>query len=124
MAALTPQETVKAVLDALHSSSADFVVQILGTPGGDYFCRRWNSGLQEPIQRDIATQGGNAVRTTFGVEFLEAPKVVLTPNNILYNNPGWFSAPTPREITTTSFLLVRNTQQNLTIVFIATGRWK
>lgn len=32
MAELTPQRTVKAVLDALHNSSADFVVQILGTP--------------------------------------------------------------------------------------------
>lgn len=124
MAALTPQETVKAVLDALHSSSADFVVQILGTPGGDYFCRRWNSGLQELIQRDIATQGGDAVRTTFGVEFLEAPNVVLTPNDSQYNGTGWFSALTPREITTTSFQLVRDKKLNMTIVFIATGRWK
>lgn len=124
MAALTPQETVKAVLDALHSSSADFVVQILGTPGGDYFCRRWDSGLQELIQRDIATQVGIDVRTTFGVEFLEAPNVVLTPNNSQYNDTGLFAALTPREITTTSFLLARNKKQNLTIVFIATGRWK
>lgn len=37
MAELTPQRTVKAVLNALHSGSADFVVQVLGTPGGDYF---------------------------------------------------------------------------------------
>lgn len=34
MAELAPQRTVKAVLNALHSGSADFVVQVLGTPGG------------------------------------------------------------------------------------------
>lgn len=34
MTKLTPQETVKAVLDALHNSSADFVVQILS-------CKFW-----------------------------------------------------------------------------------
>lgn len=123
MAELTPQETVKAVLDALHSSSADFVVQILGTPGGSFFCRRWNSGLQELIQRDIATRK-SAVMTAFSVPFLEAPKVVLTPNDSQYNDPGWFSALCPWDITTTHFLLERNKDQNMTIAFIAIGGWK
>lgn len=123
MTGLTPQETVKAVLDALHSSSAGFVVQIFGTPGGDYFCRRWNSGLQELIQRDIVANNGVAT-TAFSVPFLEAPKVVLTPNNSQYSDFGWLSALNPWDITTTRFLLERNKAQNRTIAFIAIGRWK
>lgn len=123
MAELTPQETVKAVLDALHSSSADFVVEISGAPNGSFFCRRWNSGLQELIQRDTDTRNSTVV-TTFSIPFLAAPRVVLTPNNSQYNDMGWFSALNPWGITSTRFLLERNKDQNMTIAFIAIGRWK
>lgn len=91
MAELTPQELVKAVLDSLHSSSADFVVQILGTPGGDYFCRRWNSGLQELMQKDTNSNAGNNATVTFSVGFAEAPHVILSPNNTKCQESGfWF----------------------------------
>lgn len=124
MAALTPQETVKAVLDALHSSSADFVVQILGTPGGDYFCRRWDSGLQELTQKDVNATSNNSSTVTFSVGFTKAPRVILSANNAQYNDLAWLSALTPRQITTTNFLIVRNASQNTTLVFTAYGRWK
>lgn len=123
MAKLTPQETVKAVLDALHSRSADFVVETSGAPNGSFFCRRWNSGLQELMQRDTDTRNGTIV-TTFSIPFLAAPRIVLTPNDNQYNDMGWFSALSPWGITATRFLLERNTEQNRTIAFIAIGRWK
>lgn len=123
MAKLTPQETVKAVLDALHSSSADFVVETSGAPNASFFCRRWDSGLQELIQRDIDDRNATVV-TTFSIPFLAAPRVVLTPNNSQYNTTGWFSALNPWGITATRFQLERNKDQNMTIVFIAIGRWK
>lgn len=124
MTKLTPQETVKAVLDALHNSSADFVVQILGTPGGDYFCRRWNSGLQELMQKDVnATDNYNST-VTFSVGFTEAPRVILSANEEQYYDTAWLAALTPRQITTTNFLIVRNPSQNKTLVFTAYGRWK
>lgn len=125
MAELTPQETVKAVLDALHSSSADFVVQILGTPGGDYFCRRWNSGLQELTQKDVKAASANNYTVTFSVGFAEAPHVILSPNNTKYQESGfWLSSLVPRDITATSFITDRNVNQTKTIVFTAYGRWK
>lgn len=125
MAELTPQETVKAVLDALHSSSADAVVQILGTPGGDYFCRRWSSGLQELIQKDVKDTSVNNYTVTFSVGFTEAPHVILSPNNTKYQENGfWLSSLVPRDITTTSFITDRNVNQTKTIVFTAYGRWK
>ena len=123
MTKLTPQETVKAVLDALHSSSNDFVVETSGAPNAGFFCRRWDSGLQELIQRDIDASNSTVV-TTFSIPFLAAPKVVLTPNNSQYNGTGRFSALNPWGITATCFQLERNKDQNMTIVFIAIGRWK
>lgn len=125
MAELTPQETVKAVLNALHSSSADFVVQILGTPGGDYFCRRWNSGLQELTQKDTNATSGNNTTVTFSVGFTAAPHVILSPNNTNYQKNGfWLSSLVPRDILATSFITDRNVNQTKTIVFTAYGRWK
>lgn len=125
MAELTPQETVKAVLNALHSSSADFVVQILGTPGGDYFCRRWNSGLQELTQKNVNAASINNYTVTFSVGFTEAPHVILSPNNTKYQENGfWLSSLVPRDITATSFITDRNVNQTKTIVFTAYGRWK
>lgn len=124
MAELTPQETVKAVLDSLHSSSADFVVQILGTPDGDYFCRRWNSGLQELIQKDVNATNNNNCTVTFSVEFTKAPQVILSVNETQYYDTAWLAALVPRRITTTNFLIVRNSSQNKTLVFTAYGRWK
>lgn len=124
MTKLTPQETVKAVLDALHNSSADFVVQILGTPGGDYFCRRWNSGLQELMQKDVNATDNHNSTVTFSVGFTEAPRVILSANEEQYYDMAWLAALTPRQITTTNFLIVRNPSQNKTLVFTAYGRWK
>lgn len=124
MAELTPQETVKAVLDALHSSSADFAVQILGTPGGDYFCRRWNSGLQELMQKDVNATSNNNSTVTFSVGFTEAPRVILSVNEEQYYGTAWLATLTPRQITTTNFLIVRNSSLNKTLVFTAYGRWK
>lgn len=124
MAELTPQRTVKAVLNALHSGSADFVVQILGTPGGDYFCRRWNSGLQELMQKDVNATNNNNSTVTFSVGFTKAPRVILSVNEMQYYDTAWLAALTPRQITTTNFLIVRNMSQNKTLVFTAYGRWK
>ena len=124
MAELTPQETVKAVLDALHSDSADAVVQTLGTPGGNYFCRRWSSGLQELIQKDVNDTYDNDSRVTFSVGFTEAPQVILSVNDMQYYDRAWLAALTPRQITTTNFLIVRNSAQNKILVFTAYGRWK
>lgn len=124
MAELTPQRTVKAVLNALHSGSADFVVQVLGTPGGDYFCRRWNSGLQELMQKDFNDADNTNSIVTFSVGFTEAPRVILSVNDVQYNETAWLSTLTPRQITTTNFLIVRNPSQNKTLVFTAYGRWK
>lgn len=124
MAELTPQETVKAVLDALHSGSADAVVQTLGTPGGDYFCRRWSSGLQELIQKDVNATNNNNSTVTFSVGFTEAPRAILSVNEMQYYDTAWLAALTPRRITTTNFLIVRNPSQNKTLVFTAYGRWK
>lgn len=124
MAELTPQRTVKAVLNALHSGSADFVVQVLGTPGGDYFCRRWNSGLQELIQKDVNATSNENSTVTFSVGFTEAPRVILSINEMQYYDTAWLAALTPRQITTTNFLIVRNQFQNKTLVFTAYGRWK
>lgn len=124
MTKLTPQETVKAVLDALHNSSADFVVQILGTPGGDYFCRRWNSELQELMQKDVNATSNHNSTVTFLVGFTEAPRVILSANEEQYYDTAWLAALTPRQITTTNFLIVRNSSQNKTLVFTAYGRWK
>lgn len=124
MTKLTPQETVKAVLDALHNSSADFVVQILGTPGGDYFCRRWNSGLQELMQKDVNATNNRNSTVTFSVGFTEAPRVILSANEEQYYDMAWLAILTPRQITTTNFLIVRNPSQNKTLVFTAYGRWK
>lgn len=123
MAKLTPQETVNAVLNALRSSSNDFVVEISGAPDAGFFCRRWASGLQELMQSDTDPSNGTVV-TTFSIPFLAAPMVVLTPNNSPYHDFGWLSALSPWDITTTGFQLVRNRDQNKTIVFIAIGRWK
>lgn len=124
MAELTPQRTVKAVLNALHSGSADFVVQVLGTPGGDYFCRRWNSGLQELIQKDVNATSNKNSTVTFSVGFTEAPRVILSINEMQYYDTAWLAVLTPRQITTTNFLIVRNQFQNKTLVFTAYGRWK
>lgn len=124
MAELTPQRTVKAVLNALHSGSADFVVQVLGTPGGDYFCRRWNSGLQELMQKDVNATNNNNSTVTFSVGFTKAPRVILSVNEMQYYDMAWLAALTPRQITTTNFLIVRNMSQNKTLVFTAYGRWK
>lgn len=124
MAELTPQETVKAVLEALHRGPADAVVQTLGTPGGNYFCRRWSSGLQELIQKDVnATNDGDSM-VTFSVGFTEAPRVILSVNDMQYYDTAWLAASTPRQITTTNFLIVRNPAQNTILVFTAYGRWK
>lgn len=124
MAELTPQRTVKAVLNALHSGSADFVVQVLGTPGGDYFCRRWNSGLQELIQKDVNATNNRNSTVTFSVGFTEAPRVILSINEMQHYDTAWLAVLTPRQITTTNFLIVRNQLQNKTLVFTAYGRWK
>lgn len=123
MTKLTPQETVKAVLDALHNSSADFVVQILGTPGGDYFCRRWNSGLQELMQKDVNGADTEYCTVTFSVGLTEAPHVVLSINDSS-GKTGWLTVIAPRQITTTNFLISRNSTLNKTLVFTAYGRWK
>lgn len=122
MTKLASQETVKAVLDALYNRSADFVVQILGTPGGDYFCRRWNSGLQELMQRDFKAANENDSLVTFSVGFTEAPRVILSINEEQFYDQAWLAALTPRQITTTNFLIVRNASQNKTLVFTAYGR--
>lgn len=124
MAELTPQKTVKAVLNALHSGSAGFVVQVLGTPGGDYFCRRWNSGLQELTQKDINAMNNGICATTFSVGFTEGPHVTLPINGSPYDAPSWLSVLVPRQITTTNFLISRNSTLNKTLVFTAYGRWK
>lgn len=124
MAELTPQRAVKAVLNALHSGSADFVVQVLGTPGGDYFCRRWNSGLQELMQKDVNDANTEYCTVTFSVGFTKAPRVILSANEEQYYDTAWLAALTPRQITTTNFLIVRNPSQNKTLVFTAYGRWK
>lgn len=123
MAELTPQRTVKAVLNALHSGSADFVVQVLGTPGGDYFCRRWNSGLQELMQKDVNDADTEYCTVTFSVGFTKAPHVVLSINESS-GKTGWLTVIAPRQITTTNFLISRNSTLNKTLVFTAYGRWK
>lgn len=123
MAELTPQETVKAVLDALHNSSADFVVQILGTPDGDYFCRRWNSGLQELTQKDVNGADTEYCTVTFSVGFTTAPHIVLSINDSS-GKTGWLTVIAPRQITTTNFVISRNSALNKTLVFTAYGRWK
>ena len=124
MAELTPQRTVKAVLNALHSGSADVVVQTFGTPGGNYFCRRWSSGLQELIQKDVNATNDNNSMVTFSVSFTKAPLVILSVNEMQYYDMAWLAALTPRQITTTNFLIVRNPSQNKTLVFTTYGRWK
>lgn len=123
MAELTPQRTVKAVLNALHSSSADFVVEILGTPGGNYFCRRWNSGLQEPTQKDVNATDTEYCTVTFAAWFTEAPHVLLSINESS-GKTGWLTVIAPRQITATNFLISRNSGLNKTLVFTAYGRWK
>ena len=61
----------------MHSGSADFVVQVLGTPDGDYFCRRWNSGLQELMQKDVNGADTEYCTVTFSVGFTTAPHLSL-----------------------------------------------
>lgn len=124
MAELTPQRTVKAVLNALHSGSADAVVQTLGTPGGNYFCRRWSSGLQELIQKDVNATNNNNSMVTFSVGFTKAPQIIVSVNEMQYYDMAWLAALTPRQITATHFLIVRKASQNTTLVFTAYGRWK
>lgn len=87
------------------------------------FCRRWNSGLQELMQKDVNDANTEYCTVTFSVGFTKAPHVVLSINDSS-GKTGWLTVIAPRQITTTNFLISRNSTLNKTLVFTAYGRGK
>ena len=119
--ALTPKEIVGAVLAAL---GVDYIVETLGTPGGDYFCRRWNSGLQELFQKQTFSDLDETHTVTLAKEFSEPPLIFLTHNKGLCKQAAWASCFQADQITNTGFTLTVNTTVSSVLAIHAVGRWK
>lgn len=77
------------------------------------------------MQKDVNGASANTEYSTvtFSVGFTKAPHVVLSINES-NGKATWLAFITPRQITTTNFLISRNSTLNKTLVFTAYGRWK
>lgn len=75
------------------------------------------------MQKDVNGADTEYCTVTFSVGFTTAPHVVLSINDSS-GKTSWLTVIAPRQITTTNFLISRNSSLNKTLVFTAYGRWK
>ena len=117
----TPKEIVGAVLAAL---GVDYIVETLGTPDGDYFCRRWNSGLQELFQKQTFFGVDKILTVTLAKNFSKPPFIFLTSNKGLNDGNSWSSCFQADQISNTGFNIRVNTKVYSVLAIHAVGRWK
>lgn len=107
----------------LTALGKDFIVQTIGSFDGSYFCRRWNSGVQELFQKYQPKSMGD-ITVNFSVPFITIPYAQMTSTKGQYNDNGWTAMSQMTSITKTTLKIFSNTDQSQQRDFYLIGRWK